>query len=77
METTITIRGREYKVTRHEDVADEKGVIYCITGKTGKRWTTIRNVPNPSMMFLIPWEGFSKTMDGVWLTDKNGSLETL
>jgi hypothetical protein len=75
----IVIRGREYQVekTPPEGPLDEGKPIYVLTGKSGKKWYTLRNKPNPQMMFLIPEAGFSKTMDRVWLTDRNGTLEVV
>lgn len=71
----IIIRGRSYQV--HQDTCPEERVFYTITGKRGTRWTTLRNVNDPSMLFLVPEKGTSKTMDRVWLTDRNGILEVV
>lgn len=78
---TITIRGREYTVAKH-DTSNPSGAVklvrsYVITGKRGHKWYTCRNVHTPHAMFLLPEKGFSKTMDGVWLSDKTGKLEVL
>lgn len=75
--TTITIRGRDYGVSVHPETVAGEGTTYVITGKRGHKWFTTRNVPKPHMMFLLPDVGFSKTMDRVWLSDKNGSLEVV
>jgi len=75
----IEIRGRQYQVEKAPPGSplDEGKPIYVLTGKSGKKWFTLRNKPKPDLMFLIPEEGFSKTMDRVWLTDKDGDLRVV
>jgi len=68
---TITVRGREYAVTT-------KGEDYVLTGKRGATYRTMRNKPNPHMMFLVSEKKFTTTtMNDVWLTDKNDKLVAL
>lgn len=80
MPDTITIRGREYTV---EKVLNDRGefkddrVKYKITGKRGAVYYTMRNVPNPKLMFVVPEKFTVGTMEGVWLTDADGKLEVL
>jgi hypothetical protein len=71
MTKTITVRGREYAVTT-------KGQDYVLTGKRGATYRTMRNKPNPHMMFLVSEKKFTTTtMNDVWLTDKNDKLIAL
>jgi len=77
---TITIKGREYTVTPHSESQTGirgEGTTYVITGKRGHKWYTCRNTHTTHAMFLLPEKGFTKTMDGVWLSDKNGTLEVI
>lgn len=69
----ITIRGREYQVEAKP--CDDERTVYYITGKRGHRWFTMRNQHYPYMLFLMPEKGTSKTMDGVWFIEKNGTIE--
>lgn len=71
--SAITIRGREYQVSSER--CREDGYVYFITGKRGSKWFTMRNKPNPKLLFLVPEKSMSNTMDGVWLTDESGTLE--
>ena len=75
--TTIAIRGRDYDVTAYPNAIAGEGTTYVITGKRGHKWYTSRNVPKPHMMFLLPEQGFSKTMDRVWLSDEGGNLKVV
>lgn len=72
---TITIHGREYTVERKETtVVEQAPHKYELTGKRGATYVTIRNAPNPTMMFLVDRKG-KIALNEVWLTDKNGKLE--
>jgi hypothetical protein len=75
MQTEITIRGRKYAVEQlPADKLDEGRVVYKLTGARGAIYYTIRNRPNPTMMFLMrEGTGFGAMKD-VWLTDKDGTL---
>ena len=73
--STISIRGREYQVSSER--CREDGSVYFIKGKRGHKWFTMRNKPNPKLLFLMPEKNMSNTMDGVWLTDENGILEVV
>lgn len=80
MQTTIRIRGREYQLGLTDPRPFEAErfpgkPVYVLTGKRGARYETTRNVPRPDLMFLMGvTSSFSKTMDGVWLTDTDGHL---
>lgn len=70
----ITIKGRQYEVETIPEKENDRSV-YLITGKRGNQWYTMRNVPNPDLLFLIPAGGGAlSTMKDVWLTDKDGTL---
>lgn len=75
MNEKITIRGAEYKIS----IGAHKGEMptYTLIGKRGAKYYTMRNKPDPKLMFLVR-EGAKVTghaLDRVWLTDKNGILE--
>jgi hypothetical protein len=78
---TIKILGRDYSVdTRPNTRHPEEGVVYVLTGKRGAKYATMRNKPRPEHMFLAHAErgfGIPAGFEGVWLTDKNGTLEVL
>lgn len=78
---TITLRGREYTVTvREPDHRTAKhGTVYVLSGPRGARYFTMRNVHRPAMMFICDDRGFGPvtSLQGLWLTDKNGSLESV
>jgi hypothetical protein len=77
---TIKIRGREYTVER---ILNDKGefkddrIKYKLTGKRGAVYYTMRNVPNPKFMFVVPQKFTTSTMDRVWLTDDGGELRVV
>lgn len=73
---TLVIRGRTFTVERVAETRDEKGYRYKLTGVRGAKYSTMRNVNHKDMMFLINERGFgiAKTIDGVWLSDKDGKL---
>ncbi len=50
---------------------------YVLHGPRGARYRTMRNVPNPHLMFLINDRGFTKQAPRVWLSDENGALKVL
>lgn len=71
----MKIKGREYTVTvLPSNQLDEGRPIYMITGQRGAIYHTVRNRPNPDLMFLISEKGRC-VMNNVWLTDRNGTLE--
>lgn len=64
----IIIRGRTYQV-------EKRGDVYWLTGVRGARYFTMRNKPNPALMFVLPGQWTkSNVLDRVWLTDKAGAL---
>ena len=73
---TMTIRGREYRVETKFEPKDEKKLRYILHGARGAKYTTMRNVRHPELMFIINERRFgpASVMDGVWLTDKDGTL---
>jgi hypothetical protein len=73
MAQEIVIRGKVYVVTRKGDKENN----YVLSGVRGARYRTIRNVPNPHMMFIVSERKFLSpaSMNGVWLTDKGGTLK--
>ena len=73
----MLIRGREYTVLPTKDM-DESRCVYWLTGKRGARYFTVRNRPNPDLMFIVP-EKFIKSnvLDRVWLTDVTGELKVV
>lgn len=79
--STITIRGREFTVSvRPDDEHTRKhGVVYELKGKRGAHYFTMRNAKHPEQMFVCDARrfGMAATMEGVWIMDKNGSLEIL
>lgn len=79
-QTEIVIRGRPYKVTRAASTrVGETPFVYTLTGRRGASYRTTRNEPKPDMMFLLDNRGFGipSVMDGVWLSDKDGSLKVV
>lgn len=73
----IKIKGREYTVEKRP--CPDEGSVYYVTGKKGNRWFTLRNQNYPDMMFLMPENpvASTKTMQGVWLSDRTGTLEVV
>ena len=72
----VQIRGRTYTV---EVVPDDEGPRYVLRGPRGANYTTMRNVNTPHMMFLVNARNFtaSSVTDGIWLSDKDGSLKVV
>ena len=71
----MKIRGREYKVAvLPPDQLDEGRPVYMITGQRGAVYYTVRNRPNPDLMFLMSAAG-KCMLKNVWLTDRSGTLE--
>ena len=79
--TTVRINGRDYEVAQRDGSHPlDRGTIYSLTGKRGAKYATCRNVNHPEQMFLVhDGRGFGipHGFEGVWLTDKNGTLEVL
>lgn len=71
---TITILGRTFEISTRES---SRGIQYILTGKRGATYGTMRNVNDPTLMFLISGSAKSTrcSLGTVWLTDKNGHLE--
>jgi hypothetical protein len=65
---TITIEGRTFEVSKDGDQ-------YVLTGTRGAKYRTLRNRPNPHMLYLFNAKDWTKSAPQVWLTDKNGTLE--
>lgn len=77
---TVTIGRRVFTVTEQSDA--KHGPIFIMKGVRGATYGTVRNVNRPWMMFLVhagTGRGFGipAGYEGVWLTDRNGSLEVL
>jgi len=72
---TIIINNREYAVEKlpGEGTEEDSRPYYRLTGKRGAVYCTLRNKPNPDMMFLMR-EGRMMLMKGVWLSDAGGTL---
>ncbi len=70
--TTIEIEGRTYTVELIEDTLDKDRQGYQLTGKRGARYFTMRNVPNPHLMFLVNLSATNAPKS--WLTDEGGTL---
>lgn len=73
---TIRINGRDFSV---ETTAGKEGVRYLLTGKRGAQYGTMRHYKETAMMFIINLRGFgiAPSFEGVWLTDKGGSLQVV
>ena len=72
MTQTLTVRGREFTVSREGDK-------YVLTGKRGARYATMRNANTPTNMFLVDCRGFGMAsgFDGCWLSDADGTLRVV
>lgn len=75
MSNTIIIYGTQYSI--QESVNKVNGDrAYILTGKRGATYKTMRNVNDPTKMFLYNMRNPSSgKMESVWLTDVNGKLE--
>jgi len=75
--STITIGSRTFEVTRlpDEDVHPSSRPGYLLTGVRGARYRTLRNRPEPHMLYLVNAADWTKDAPKAWLTDKNGTLE--
>lgn len=76
---TITINGRTYGVEVLPDREQMQRPVYRLTGARGADYTTMRVVPKPDQMFLFSTRKGLRVdpLPGVWLTDRNGTLEVL
>jgi hypothetical protein len=77
---TITIGRITYEVERRERddsrLPGEPGRPgYWLRGPRGALYYTMRNQPNPDLMFLVNGKGFTRNAPEAWLTDRNGTLE--
>ena len=74
---TVKINGRDYGVEVHPegDILNPDRPRYTLIGPRS-RYSTMRNVPNPDVMFIVPEKGMSMkhTLSNVWLSDKTGEL---
>jgi hypothetical protein len=68
---TVTVENK------HDRFLGKSLPVYTLTGRRGAVYSTMRNVKNPNVMFLVNNRTFGVAMDGTWLTDKNGVLEVL
>lgn len=78
--TTLQIGRLVFEVTSKntfDKVLGREVKVYTLKGKRGAVYSTMRNVKNPDVMFLVNNRTFGVAMDGTWLTDKNGTLEVL
>lgn len=74
----LTINGREFEVTVSTMLDPDRRRAYELRGKRGASYYTMRNVPNPDLMFVVNVTFTKSTgLEGVWLTDKNGVLEVV
>jgi hypothetical protein len=76
--TTLKIGRLEFSVTSEaKKVMGREEVVYTLKGTRGAVYFTMRNVHKPHMMFVCNGRKFgpASQFQGVWLTDKNGTLE--
>ena len=77
---TLRIRGRDYTVAHRERINTLTGEVergYCLTGKRGATYFTMRNARNPDKMFVVAHSLGSSVMSGVWLSDAGGELRVV
>lgn len=77
-ETTLQIGRLTFTVTfkvEYDRVLGREVKVYTLTGKRNAVYSTMRNVHNPHLMFLVNNRKIGIAMKGVWLTDKNNILE--
>jgi hypothetical protein len=68
----VRLNGREYRV---EVTGEDNGrPRYLLTGKRGARYFTMRNVPNPDLLFIVAESIGSAPFRGQWFTDIGGDL---
>jgi hypothetical protein len=74
---TIAIGGRTFTVETvpEGDKLDPDRPYYLLHGTRGACYRTIRNEPNPDVMFIVSARGMGDPFPGVWLTDRSGRLE--
>ena len=71
---TVIHRGRTYKILlpeTHRDIAP-----YVIESSKGIQYALTRNVPDPTALFGIKFNGKMGILPG-WFTDKSGELVSL
>jgi hypothetical protein len=73
----LTIGRLEFDVT--SETSEKYGAWYTLRGKRGATYSTLRNAHRPELMFLCDARNFGPVhaFIGVWLTDKNGTLEVV
>ena len=70
---TVTVGRITYEVTATGD----EHTPYELRGPRGAHYGLMRNVPNPSLLFMFNMRGFTKGTPDVWFTDRSGRLELL
>ncbi len=71
---TVLHRGRTYKIltpATHKDIAP-----YVLESSKGRKWALTRNVPDPTALFGIRFDGPMGILPG-WFTDKSGELVSI
>jgi hypothetical protein len=71
---SLVIRGREYTIVNVSFVRETR---YHLRGARGAKFFTMRNMHNPSRMFIVPESIGNKTLEGVWLSDENNVLKVV
>lgn len=71
----ITIRRRSYAVEPYTSHHGEKK--YKLVGPRGGVFRTMRNVHQPHKMFVVADAMGNKTLEGVWLSDADGTIRVL
>lgn len=74
MPKAMKINGREFQVEARE--GRDGRPVYELRGKRGAHYFTMRNEPNPALMFICNARGMgvATAMESVWLTDEGGEL---
>ena len=69
---TVTIGKRDYAIESYKEMED--GWVYRLTWREKIFWT-VRNRPNPALMFLVNDEGpLGQGAPKCWLTDRDDVL---
>lgn len=74
---SVAIGRVTYEVEKRPDRFDSTRPMYVLRGPKGAVYCTARNRRQPECMFLINMRRFAVVFDGVWLTDRSGSLEVM
>lgn len=72
----VTHRGRTYRVlhSTHETKDDSPYILVPLSGR-GAAYFLTRNVPDPTALFGVRFDGAGKILPG-WFTDKDGRLRS-